>query len=488
MRRGGEGQVLGTGGPGGLCSSGFSCAALPRAAKSLPPRSLSSRSRGRIKPACCGLAGSPLGGVWHPAPPPGPGGPGRAPLGSPPWCWGGDGRGHPGGRGQGSVHPGHRPPEALGTFPHGLTHGYRATPASLRRDATSLLREPPTLSGRSAALWVPPPPPSSACGPRWGVPPLRPFPVSSGAAASCFPRRSHLLSVPPSILHLVLWSPRRAQRPLRRTEPRPQTAHGARWLVGTLARTSPRRAGVRRAAAERASAREDGPRQVRLRRVRPASPPWSVQRWGPPSASSRGRGTARSLWTATGWGPRRSLDEPSGTPRIGGEVLKAPLTRCPSSSLMCPALERPPRPEGMALGLLVPAPASLRVPSAQSAGRDDPAPAMWSRRGTSAPQRAVGVARWLPAGQPTPGRPGAKLTRLGPPAVGRPDRWSSPQGPEPQRAAGVPCCREQAGPATGAVSASAGSAAPAPGLPQSLENHSHVPSDPGAGPSSHRPH
>lgn len=240
MRRGGEGQVLGTGGPGGLCSSGFSCAALPRAAKSLPPRSLSSRSRGRIKPACCGLAGSPLGGVWHPAPAPGPGGPGRAPLGSPPWCWGGDGRGHPGGRGQGGVHPGHRPPEALGTFPHGLTHGYRATPASPRRDATSLLREPPTLSGRSAALWVPPPPPSSACGPRWGVPPLRPFPVSSGAAASCFPRRSHLLSVPPSILHLVLWSPRRAQRPLRRTEPRPQTAHGARWLVGTLARTSPR--------------------------------------------------------------------------------------------------------------------------------------------------------------------------------------------------------------------------------------------------------
>lgn len=178
MRRGGEGQVLGTGGPGGLCSSGFSCAALPRAAKSLPPRSLSSRSRGRIKPACCGLAGSPLGGVWHPAPPPGPGGPGRAPLGSPPWCWGGDGRGHPGGRGQGSVHPGHRPPEALGTFPHGLTHGYRATPASPRRDATSLLREPPTLSGRSAALWVPPPPPSSACGPRWGVPPT--------AALSCF--------------------------------------------------------------------------------------------------------------------------------------------------------------------------------------------------------------------------------------------------------------------------------------------------------------
>lgn len=237
-----------------------------------------------------------------------------------------------------------------------------------------------------------------------------------------------------------------------------------------------------------ASAREDGPRQVRLRRVRPASPPWSVQRWGPPSASSRGRGTARSLWTATGWGPRRSLDEPSGTPRIGGEVLKAPLTRCPSSSLMCPALERPPRPEGMALGLLVPVPTSLRVPSAQSAGRDDPAPAMWSRRGTSAPQRAVGIARWPPAGQPTPGRPGAKLTRLGPPAVGRPDRRSSPQGPEPQRAAGVPCCREQAGPAAGAVSASAGSAAPAPGLPQSLENRSHVPSDPGAGPSSHRPH
>lgn len=143
-------------------------------------------------------------------------GPGRAPLGSPPWCWGGDGRGHPGGRGQGGVHPGHRPPEALGTFPHGLIDGYRATPASPRRDVdvssegaahTQRPLRSPVGAASAAVLGMWPP---------LGAPPLRPFPVSSGAAASCFPRRSHLLSVPPSILHLVLWSPRRAQRPLEK--------------------------------------------------------------------------------------------------------------------------------------------------------------------------------------------------------------------------------------------------------------------------------
>lgn len=104
----------------------------------------------------------------------------------------------------------------LGTFPHGLTHGYRATPASPRRDVdvssegaahTQRPLRSPVGAASAAVLGMWPP---------LGAPPLRPFPVSSGAAASCFPRRSHLLSVPPSILHLVLWSPRRAQRPLEK--------------------------------------------------------------------------------------------------------------------------------------------------------------------------------------------------------------------------------------------------------------------------------
>lgn len=183
----------------------------------------------------------------------------------------------------------------------------------------SPLREPPTHGRRSAALGVLPPPPSSASR-LGGIPPLRPFPVSSGVVASRVSRRSHLLSVPP-VLHLVLWSPRWAQRPLERD--RAAVTNGSCCPVaGGHACTNvpaPGQASAGRACASQppsASVSADRPCHICLRRVCPASPPWCFRHWGPAVCQQPQERRSSLLWTATGWGPRRSLDEPSGAPRI----------------------------------------------------------------------------------------------------------------------------------------------------------------------------